>query len=220
MLKVKEDKIFASVLADGAIHIECDEGDEGAKKRDYETSDGKVGTKFEKVYSEISGIINKISFYEGTFGKSLQLEIVDEGQEPITLSLSTNSNYGEDMMKKLPNLNLKERVVLAPYSFIDEKTGKNRKGITVTQNDLKIQNYFYDFASKKITNGYPVAKQAKITKSNPRGTLSKDQWKAYFLEARIFMIDFITEKYELDNEPKKDELDSYGEDIQPEEIEI
>lgn len=216
MLKVKENKIFASVLADGAIHIECDEGDVGAVKREYETSDGKKGIKFEKVYTEISGIINKVSFYEGDFGKSLQLEITDEGEDPITLSLSTNSNFGEDMMKKLPNINLEERVVLAPYAFVNDN-GKSVKGITVTQNDKKIQNYFYDFSKKEVINGYPVPKQAKITKANPEGKLSKEQWKAYFLEARIFLIEYIEEHYAT-APSEKDELDSYGEEITPDDI--
>jgi len=207
MLKVKEDKIFASVLADGAIHIECDEGDEGAKKRDFETSDGKTGVKFEKIYSEITGVISNIRFQEGNYGVQLQLTITDGDEKPITLSLGTASNFGEDMMKKLMSLDLTQPVTLAPYSFTDEK-GKSKKGITVTQNGKKIQNYFYDFAKKEVTNGYPQPKKGKKP-------LSKDQWKMYFMEARLFMIDFLTEKLGLE-EVKKDQLEDYGKETEVE----
>ncbi len=63
---------FVSILADGKMHMTVPEGTEGAVKRDYETSDGKKGTKHELVYTELSGMIEKIEFYEGDFGKSSQ----------------------------------------------------------------------------------------------------------------------------------------------------
>lgn len=210
MLKVKEDKIFASVLADGAIHIECDEGDEGAKKREYETSDGKIGVKFEKIYSEITGIISNVRFQDGNYGVQLQLTITDGDEKPITLSLGTASNFGERMMEKLLAVDLTQPVTIAPYSFTDEK-GKSKKGVTVIQDGKKIQNYFYDFEKKQKLHGFPEPKKSKKP-------LSKDQWKMYYMEARLFMIDFITEKLGLEEVKKVDELESYGEEITPDDI--
>lgn len=208
-LKLKEDRTFATVLSDGAIHITVPEGTEGAKIRTYETSDGKTGSKTELVYKEISGIISKVDIRDGDFGSQLQLTIEDGDAEPIVLSLATASNFGEDVMKKLPNVDLSLPVTIIPYSFVDGK-GKNKKGVTIVQNEKKLQNYFYDFHKKVNINGYPEPKKVKPTKANPEGKLSKDQWKAYFMDARLFLIDFITEKFNLGaTEMDADELDAF-----------
>jgi len=194
----KEDKIFASVLADGLIHVTVDEGTEGAKKREYETSDGKNGIKWELVYTDITGIISKIDFFEGDYGVSLQLTIEDGEEKPVILSLSTNSNYGEDAMKKIFNLDLSVPVKIVPYSFIDDN-GKSKKGITFYQNDVKIKNYFYNEETKENINGYPDPKIPKGKK-----TLSKDQWKLYFMEARIFLIDKVKEYFKIEENKLKE----------------
>ena len=209
-----EDKTFASVLADGKIHVSVPEGTEGALKREYETSDGKVGSKYEFVYTELAGMITKIEFHEGDFGKSLNLTVVDGDEKPVVLTLSTASNFGEDMMKKLLNIDMDLPVILAPYSFVDDK-GKNKRGITVTQEGKKIQNYFYDFHKKVNINGYPEPKKSKKP-------LSKDQWKMYFMEARMFLIDTITEHFKLEEtvDSKDKALDNYGKDIEPEDIDM
>lgn len=192
----KEEAIFASVLADGRIHVEVPEGTEGAVIREYETSSGDTGRKCELVYSEISGMISKVAFYEGDYGKSLQLTIADGDEKPVVLSLGTASSYGEDMMKKLPNIDLEREVRIVPFSFTDDK-GKNKKGMTVYQGDAKVANYFYDPETKSALHGFPEPKKAPKSK-----TLSKDEWKLYFMECRIFMIAKIEELFKLDAEEK------------------
>lgn len=200
----QEEKIFASVLADGKIHVTVPEGTEGAVKREYETSTGEKGFKWEHVYTQLAGIIEKIEFYEGDYGVSLQLTVVDGEEKPVVLSLPTASNYGEDVMKKLLNIDLALPVVLSPFSFEDEK-GKSRKGVSVVQNEKKIQNYFYDFHKKENINGYPEPKKNKGGKP-----LSKDQWKMYFMEARLFMIDKIKEDLKLEIKTPVDQLENFG----------
>ena len=190
----REYVIYASVLADGLIHVEVPKETEGAKVREYETSDGKTGTRYENVYTEIVGTITKIAFYYGNFGTTLQLTITDGDEKPVVLALGTSSNYGEDMMKKLPNVDLSMPVKLAPYAFEDNK-GKSRKGITVTQNGVKILNHFYDVESKELLHNHPKPPVAKKNK-----TISSDEWKVYFGQVRLFLIGFITEKYDLDSE--------------------
>lgn len=189
MLTKQEDKRFLSVLADGLLHMNVPEGTEGAVKRDYETSDGKTGTKYELVYKDISGIISKINFYEGEYGTSLQLTITDGDEEPLVLSLSCSTNFGEDLLKKLPSIDLTKKVILKPYAFLDDK-GKNKKGVTVIQDEIKIQNYFYNPETKININGYPEPKKSKKP-------LSKEEWKLYFGQCRVFLIDFIKEKFNL-----------------------
>ncbi len=188
----KEEAIYASILADGLIHVSVPEGTEGAKKREYETSDGKVGTKWELLYKDVSGLLTKINFREGDYGKSLQLTIQDGDEMPVVLSLPTSSNYGEDAMKKLINIDLAKPVKIAPYSFTDDK-GKIKKGVTIYQDEVKLTNYFYDIETKQNLHGFPEPKKLKKP-------LSKEQWKMYFMEAQMFMIDKITEHFHLEEE--------------------
>lgn len=194
----EEKQVFASVLADGKFHVTVPEGTEGAVVRKYKTSDGKEGTKIEKTYTEVIGKITKINFYEGNFGKQLQVTVEDGKNDPIVLSLSTSSNYGEDMMKKLINVDPNKFVKIVPYSFLDDN-GKTKKGITIWQkNDAtgkneKLKNYFYDEEKKKNIHGYPEPKKGKGGKP-----LSKDQWKIYFAECREFLVETLTEHFKIE----------------------
>lgn len=195
MLTLKENRTFITILADGLLHQTVEEGTEGGKWRTYKTSDGTEGKKFEKVYSEIIGKITKINFQEGKYGVQLQLEITDGKAVPVVLCMGTNSNYGEDTMKKLPNVDLEKTVKIVPFSFKDEK-GKAKKGVTIFQkNDkgetIKLANYFYDAEKKENINGYPTPKPTKKERTS-------DQWKLYYGEAREFLIEFITEKFKID----------------------
>lgn len=197
MLKnTREDSTFATVLSDGKIHINVPEGTEGAKVRKYKTSDGTEGSKTELVYNELIGIITKVDFYEGEYGMNLQVEVTDGEEKPVVLSLATSSSYGEDMMKKLPNVDLSKRVKIVPFAFIDDKK-KNKKGVTIWQHVKdgekaeKITNYFYDAEKKENVNGYPNPKKTKKP-------FTKDQWKLYFGECREFLIEKLTDIFKIE----------------------
>lgn len=218
MLKnTRENKDYVSILADGTLRVVVPEGTDGAVRREYETSDGKTGVKHELVFTEISGIISKIAFFDGDFGKLLQLTFTDGDEKPLTLSVSTETNFGEDIMKKLPAIDLDNYVRFVPYSFEDEKTGKTKKGVTIYQGqeendegemvDIKIGNYFYDTEKKKNLHKFPEAPTA------PKGKeVSKEKWKMYFMEARIFLIEYITDFFDLENQPTDDDVDDVDTD--------
>jgi len=195
---VGENQIFASILSDGNIHITVPEETEGAVLRKYKTSDGKEGQKWERVYKDLVGKITKINFRDGDFGTSLQITVTDKEEVPVTLSMPVASNYAEDIMKKLPNVNLEKLVKLAPYSFKDDK-GKSKKGITVwqyseeTNKNEKITNYYYDEVAKKNIHGYPEPKKTKKP-------LTKDQWKLYFAECRQFLVEETTERFGIEEQ--------------------
>jgi hypothetical protein len=56
--------------------------------------------------------------------------------------------------------------------------------LTITQKDKKIPSFFYDADNKKNINGYP----------DPTGdtkTYSKDLWKIYFMQARMFLVKYV-----------------------------
>jgi hypothetical protein len=196
----KERPNYFNVLADGKFHLEVPEGTEGAVRRDYETSDKKQGFKWELLAETITGKIVEITKYEGDFGTSVIISFEAEGDEKrVVVSLSANGNFGEDFLKKLNNIKTDVEVSLSPFSFEDGK-GKKRKGISIVQNGEKIQSYY----SKKgedgkwtEINGYPQLPPVKINKKTKEIIpLSKVEWKVYFGQARIFMLEEL-EKHPL-----------------------
>jgi hypothetical protein len=169
----------------GKLRKSVPEGTPGAIRRDWETKDGKKGTKFEKEYESLTGVITGLNFYDGEFGKNLTVFFKD-GEEDYGLSMGVATQYAEDFMKKLPNVNLEQEVMLIPYDFEDDK-GRRHKGITVSQSGVKLKNFFYDTENKKQINGAP----------SPEGNVDlfdSEDWKMYFTKHRKFTINYITEK--------------------------
>jgi len=181
MLTSYEQRTYANIISDGTIRIRCGENDPKAVKRDYELKDGTKGTKIERVYNELSGIITALAFYEGDYGKTLQVTVSDN-EEEIVLCMNISTNFAEDLMKKLPNLNLDNRVIFKPYAFEDDKK-KLKKGISIIQGGQKIKSYFHDATNQPI-NGYPgLTKDIK--------EYDTDDWKIYFIGTRKFLQQYI-----------------------------
>ena len=192
----KETRTFVSILGStGDFRQVVSEDTEGAVRRDYEIKDSKdgsikKGTKFELVFDSIDGHIADIEIFEGDYGKNLILTMdFGEDAEPVGISVNTATPFGEDLMKKLPNINFNEVVELSPYSFEDDE-GKSRRGISIKQNGEKIQSFFYDPQANEgkggNVNGYP----------DPQGDTSaydKDDWKIYFTQARKFLVKYTEE---------------------------
>lgn len=193
LLNTKQDNKYVTILADGTLRLPSTEGAEGAVRREYETSDGKTGVKYEQVFTEISGYISNVAFHEGEFGKLLQITMKEEGEDDVILSLQTSSNFGEDMMKKLMSIDTTQKVRIVPYSFTDEN-GKSKKGVTVYQNGEKVKNYFQSGEGKesKMLHGYP-----EIPKVGKGKVISSDEWKMYFMQARLFLINYIEENFKV-----------------------
>lgn len=213
MLKnTKTDSIYVSILADGMLHVPSAEGVEGAVRRDYETSTGEKGTKWEHVFSELTGKITKVTFKEGDYGLQLQVTFEDEGNKPIVLSVNAQSNFGEDIMKKLPNIDMEKAVKVVPYSFKDEK-GKQKRGVTIYQDEQKIQSFYYDPKTKKTLHGYPVAKIPKVKKGEKVPT---SFWKLFYLQANAFLVEDLKARLKINSqeEPTDSELEEMVEDAE------
>jgi len=184
-LDAKETRRFISVLGSaGDFRETVPEGTSGAKYREYETSDKKTGSKWEMVYRSISGKIVDINLHDGDYGTNLQVTFKLEDDE-VTASLGTNSPFGEDVMKKLPAVDLEQEVRFTPYSFTDEQ-GKNRRGMTIEQGGGKLSSFFYDAETKESKHGIP----------QPKGkteTYTKEKWSLYFATVRDFLVDYTTE---------------------------
>ncbi len=189
----KTSSLYFTVLgSDGTLRTKAQEGEEGAVRREWETKDGTKGVKWERVFGKIEGMITNVGIFEGDYGTNLVITISDKNGMEAKLSLGLNTPFGEDVAKKLPNVDFEEPVSFAPYAFVDDR-GKDKKGVTVMQGENKLQSFFngYDVDAKKFTyaNGYP----------EPKGDTSKynsDKWKVYFGECRIFLQEYV-EKYIL-----------------------
>lgn len=190
--------MFFSVLADGKFHHGVEEGTEGAVLRKWELKDGTKGQKWEITAQDIAGKISNLSISEGDYGDQLHIAFAGEkeGDRTVVVSLSLSSNFAEDFLKKLPNINIDEEVKLAPYAFEDENK-KLKKGITVYQGKEKIKGAYHEMkkvgkTEKLVTkNGYPeIPKEATNWKT--------DDWKIYYLSARKFLVKQL-EKHPLFN---------------------
>ena len=193
----REQKVYLQVIADGSIRKVVPEGTHGCVKRVYEDRETKEEKhKFELVYSAINGIIGKVTINKGKFGDQLIIPITD-GEETLTLALSTSQNFGENFMQKMPNIDFNKPVRLAPFSFTSDQ-GKTIRGIDVRQdwnphepvtadNGNKIPSNYFDPIAKKNINGYP----------DPEGNTreySTDDWKIYFAIARKFLVNDLKTK--------------------------
>jgi hypothetical protein len=170
---------YLNVLADGKFHKVVEEGTPGAVRRDYETSDGKKGTKYELIVDSIEGKITNLDIYEGDYGNQLKVSF-GEGEEEIIVSLPTASSFGIDFMKKLPLLNLEEVVKIAPYSF--EADGKKKKGVTVYQNGEKVASNYQDFIDNKTVNKNDFPEIQK-----ERDAMKTKDWQKYFITVSEFL---------------------------------
>src|ERR1035437_1087498 len=218
----KEDVIYASILADGKIHVAAKEGQEGAVVREYETDDDKKnktgvksGRKSEMLYTELVGMITKVEFYEGGYGNNIQVTVQDGEDKPVILSLSTIGNYGTDLMKKLINVDMKRYVKIVPFSFINEKNNKTVKGVTIFQVDEKTgksekaENYFFDKEAKKNLHGFPEIPAAIQKYIDAKKKAPNTKWKIYFAECDEFLTEQITKHFKLDEKKKADGEDDF-----------
>jgi len=206
---------FLNILGStGKWHLTVPLGTEGSVVRDYETSDGKKGSKNELLFDAVGGKIIDMEIREGDYGTNIILAVMHEDGVDH-LSFATASPFGEDLMKKFPNIDLKEEVEFSPFNFIDEK-GKNRRGLSVKQGENKIENYFTKEVKSKKGEG--TIKEAdhgleKIALPKPKGKagkISKEQWKMYFASIREFLLDY-TQEHVVDpfKATKKEEDDKF-----------
>jgi hypothetical protein len=177
-------KKYLTVLSDGKFHQSVPDGIPNSIVREYADRQGTKHSKTELVYGGVKGLITGITFKDGEYGMSIQISLGDKG----IISLSTTSSFGEDFMKKLPNIDIEKPVRLVPYAFSADD--KNKKGITVYQGESlneKVGSYYWDIEKNETTNGIPkpVGDTAKF---------DKEDWKIYFLTVRKFLVTE-TQKY-------------------------
>ncbi len=176
IIKNTSSKPYLRIAADRLVKA-VDKGTEGAEERAWKSPDGKTGIAYEIVYQSWSGKILSVTTKDGKFGEECQIEFED-----AVINLSTKSQYFQDFASKIHNGNLSEPFKFHPYS-IEKEDGGFKKGISLQQNDIKLQNYFYNFEEKKNLHGFPVADEEKKKK------MKKAYWPIFFAEVAMFLVD-------------------------------
>ena len=180
--------LFYVLASEGDFRQSVPKGTPGSVERDYETSDGKKGVKYERAARSITGTIESFTIYEGDYGKNINIAFVPEEDAPVTehvtVSLSANSPFGESFLKRLPRIDVTKEVTISPYSF-DADNGKTRRGVTIKQDDEKLDDFYSTYDEKKgewkNEKGFPL----------PEGDTSKfdtDDWKAHFIKVRKYLL--------------------------------
>ncbi len=137
---------------------------------------------WELVFNFIEGQITGIYYKESDeYGNSFDVTI-DDGEEKYGVSFKENSRYCQDFLSRLPNVDLSKWVKIAPYDFIPKDSEKNKQGITLWQNDEKLQNYFVAKEDDKFIYSHDFPESD--------GTLSKDDFMIYLIKVKGFLREY------------------------------
>lgn len=180
MLTPVKNERYISVKADGLFHEKVSQDREGAVLREYENKDGSKGSKWELLYRSVDNVlITNVRFEDSDYGENILVTLSD-GENDVVWAENTSSNFGSDLMKKLPNVVFAEKVSIKPYSFTTEE-GKPKRGVNIYGKGDKLMDFFYEDGKK--LHGFPEwPKEAS--------EMSKNDWKKYFLEVEIFLTDY------------------------------
>jgi len=173
---IESNKTYLTIVR-GTLTQKVDENTPNAKLRKYEKSDGSEGEKWELQYKSVSGVINSLDFKDSDFGEQFVIELKDV-DETYSLQFPVDSKYFSDFGKKVSNIHLDMEIVLRPFDF--EPEGKRRTGISIMQEGVKIENYFWDNDNKKVLHGFPVPE-------NKGEGFDNDDWKVYFIDVKKFL---------------------------------
>jgi hypothetical protein len=171
-------------LSYGKFREKAVENATGAEART--NKDGKI--LWEYVYDYLEGSITKVFYKESKdYGNSFEV-VVDDGKEKFQASFKEGDNFYNDFFSKLPNVDLSKWVKLVPYDFDDENTGKKKRGLTVWQNDAKVESKFtsYNSETKKFSyfEGFP----------EPEKNMESEDWKIYFIKVVKFLRKYTNDK--------------------------
>lgn len=168
----------------------------GAKMR--KTQQGSESWALE--FDWLDGIIENIFYKEDAeHGNSFEVVMVDV-MDRYQISFKDDSRFWFDLAKKLPNIDLKQKVKLNPYDFTD-KSGKRIVGLSVEQNGKKIESFY----SKKDDKGGYLTLHNFPTPDLDMNWKDKDEVKIYTIKVKKFLKNEletkILPKFQVQNTP-------------------
>lgn len=177
--------LYLSIIQ-GRLVQKVEEGTEGAKERTFERPDGSKGSKWEITHKNLKGFLTKIEFEDVNFGDGKSVNYLKitftSGDAKAVISTPSDSRYAIDFMKKLPNIDTEQVVIVNTYDFEDDK-GKRRTAFDLKQGDSKIYSAFWDNEKKKAIGGIPT-----VTKKDA-ASYDNDDWKIHFMKEKKWLIE-------------------------------
>lgn len=150
----------------------------GAVKRKLEKGPKTGQDTYELLCDSLSGMIDSIGVeMHAEYGQQLRIRIKD-ADETFLLTIPVESKFFDHFCLKIQSANFKEPITIAPYSFIPKGESKNRSGLNLLQNSVKL-NYFY---SDKEPKGKPMPTSDNMDTSD---------WKIFKIQERKFFVAMI-----------------------------
>lgn len=165
-------KYYQVLSSTGKFHRDAMDGEQSTL-REVEKSDGSKITKKEMSFNQLQGKITSVYTVDTPYGEQLKVVLDDE----MVVSMNMNQPFARHFMEKIYNVDLKEEVVLAPYSF--EEKERKISGLNIYQKGNKLENYFWDKDKKIGINGVPLYKEEYNT--------NKAKQKIFFIERDEFL---------------------------------
>lgn len=184
----------------GNMVQKVDEGTPGAKRREYETSDGLKWVKHELHYKNLTGTITGVSIVDGNFGQQLELTLT-KWEDTAKVFMSTKSKYFSNFAKKLPNVDLDKEITINSFDFTTSD-GKQLRGVDIKQDGEKITDYYWD--GKNALHGMPNLGKEDFFK------LTKNKQSAFWLEVEDFLIEEVQKVKLPDNVSQPLEIDDWS----------
>lgn len=140
-------------------------------------------TRNYEFYSSVSGVLKSVNLFEGKYGKSIKISIVDDEQIYV-IDLSLESDYALDFLKRLPNLHTGQIVEIRPVISEAERNGekvKNKEGKQVYNYYTSVKTPFGDDSDEMVSvksfysDKNPLPEWKKIT-LNGKPTVDKTDY--------------------------------------------
>jgi hypothetical protein len=162
-------------IVGGKLSIRAQEGDEGAVSR---INKNEV-TVWEKHYPNLTGTLVSVECKMNEKLKANEYILtIDDVGTIYKLSIPCDSNYGDSLAVRLPNLKAGQIYTFTPFDF-EDKTKKNNKGepakiigISIKQGEDKIQPYY----TKEDPKDRPQGEEG----------MDADDYKVYKIKLRKF----------------------------------
>lgn len=153
----------------------------------------KGNKSYRKYHQGITGELDSVSIRDTNFGQELSVTLKsDEASMYLNFALKdqkdfVDSNYAEDLISKLPNIEKGRTYTINPFRFTPEGEKYARTGISIKQGDLKIErafsNSYINKEGVKVEGDIPAVVWKKdATGKNKPSAASKETRSDMFLE--------------------------------------
>jgi len=151
--RTSSNKKYYSIFQ-GKFARKVEKGTEGAVTRMTKPVTGTPKEVYELYFDDIGGkIINIEIETTDKMGKQYKVTLYDVGEE-LVVTMPVKSGFGDKLMDKILNVNLKEDVKIVAYDFVAKDTGKKRQGINIFQGS-EFKDKIDTFFSKENPKGRP-----------------------------------------------------------------